>query len=62
MRLIKDISKINKKDLETINNCLIKFDSFLQQTTKQPTDENVALYEHWIDCMCDIQNVIIEEK
>ena len=62
MRFIKDVSDISKSDLEIINDCLVKFDHFLQQATKNPTDENVLIYEHWIDCMYDIQKIIIKEK
>lgn len=62
MRFIKDVSDISKSDLEIINDCLVKFDYFLQQVTKNPTDENVLIYEHWIDCMYDIQKIIIKEK
>ena len=62
MRFIKDVSDISKSDLEIINDCLVKFDYFLQQATKNPADENVSIYEHWIDCMYDIQKIIIKEK
>ena len=62
MRFIKDVSDISKSDLEIINDCLVKFDYFLQQATKNPTDENVSIYEDWIDCMYDIQKIIIKEK
>ena len=62
MKFIKDVSSISKEDLENINDCLVKFDYFLQQATRPATDENIAIYEHWIDCMYDIQKVIVEEE
>lgn len=45
-----------------INNCLIKFDGYLQRVLKKPTDENVALYENWVECMGDIQDIIKEDE
>lgn len=62
MRQIKDISKISKADLEKINESLVKLDYFLQSELRQATDKNVRIYEHWVDCMYDIQKIIVEEK
>ena len=62
MRQIKDISEISKADLEKINENLVKFDYFLQSELRQATDKNVRIYENWIDCMYDIQKIIVEEK
>lgn len=62
MRQIKDISEISKADLEKINENLVKFDYFLQRELRQATDKNVRIYEHWVDCMYDIQKIIVEEK
>lgn len=62
MRYIKDIKDVRQKDLEKINNSLAQFDKFIQQITRAETDEHVSIYEHWIDCMYDIQNIIVEER
>lgn len=62
MKKIRNVKEITESDLIKINNCLVKFDRYLQNVTKQPTNENIALYEHWIDCMGDIKDVIITEK
>ena len=61
MRQMKDVDKINQNDLQKIHNVLVKFDSNITSATKQPTDENIGLYEHWIDCMGDIEIIIVVE-
>lgn len=45
-----------------IINCIRKFDSYVRDVTRNSTDENVALFEHWIDCMGEIQDIIFEKK
>ena len=62
MRQTKDISEIGKEDLAKINESLVKFDYFLQRELRPATDKNVGIYEHWVDCMYDIQKIIVEEK
>lgn len=62
MRQIKNIDKISENDLQEIYNALVKFDNYIASVTKQPTDENIGLYEHWVDCMGDIEEIIITEK
>lgn len=60
MKYIKE--NVTKDDLTKINNTLIRFDKFIQGETRTPTDEYIGIYEHWIDCMYDIQKVIIKEE
>lgn len=43
-------------------NAIVKFDNYILSATRKPTDENIGLYEHWIDCMYDIEKIIITEK
>lgn len=57
----KNNNKITKEDLIKINDCLVKFDSYLRDVARQPTDKNVAMYEHWVDCMGDIRDTIAIE-
>ena len=45
-----------------IINCIRKFDSYVRDITRIPTDENVALFEHWIDCIGEIQDIIYEKN
>lgn len=52
-----DNFKINE-----INNILKKFDSFITSFTRTSTDENVGLYERWIDCRYDIEEIIKRYK
>lgn len=61
MRRFKNVNEITEEDLQTINNCLMKFDKYLRDAARKPTDENVALYEHWIDCSGDIEDTILME-
>lgn len=62
MRKIRNINEITETDLMNIKNSLIKFDEYLRDFAIKPTDKNVALYEHWIDCMGDIEDIIITER
>lgn len=61
MRRFKNVNEITEENLQTINNCLVKFDKYLRDVTKMPIDENVALYEHWVDCSGDIEDMILVE-
>lgn len=58
----KNVKDIKQEDLEKINNSLVQFDKFIERITRVATDEHINIYEHWIDCMYDIQNIIVEEK
>lgn len=60
MKKVRNVKEITESDLIKINNCLVKFDSYLQNVAKQPTNENIALYEHWIDCMGDIEDLTLQ--
>lgn len=51
--------EITKKDIEEIYKALTKFESYISYITRKPTDENIGLYEHWIDCRYDIEKLII---
>lgn len=62
MRKIKNVNEIAKDDLKTIHKCLVKFDKYISSVTRQPTDRNIGLYEHWIDCMGDIERIILTEN
>ena len=62
MRKIRNINEITETDLMNIKNSLIKFDEYLRDFAIKSTDKNVALYEHWIDCMGDIEDIIITER
>ena len=48
----------NSDENKRIIDCIRKFDSYVRNMTKISTDENVALFEHWIDCMGEIQDII----
>lgn len=62
MGKIRNVNEITEDDLIKINNCLVRFESYLQDVTRQPTDKNIALYEHWVDCRVDIEDIIITKK
>ena len=62
MKRFKNNSQITTEDLMKINDYLVKFDKYLRDVTRKPTDGNIALYENWIDCMYDIENLIVTEK
>lgn len=40
---MNSVSKIDKSDLESVNDYLIKFDTYVQQTTK-----NITIYENFL--------------
>lgn len=61
MRKIKNVNELAQNDLEAIYNCLVRFNNYLQNVTKEPTDRNVILYENWIDCMGGIEDKIMTE-
>lgn len=62
MKEFRNTDEITKEDLEKMYNTIVKFDNYISSATRKPTDENIGLYEHWIDCMYDIQKVIIKEE
>ena len=49
---------IDADELNVIKEKLRIFDSFISTVTRQCTDEHQAIYEHWIDCRYDIENII----
>ena len=49
---------IDADELNIIKEKLRVFDSFISTMTRQCTDEHIAMYEHWIDCRYDIENII----
>lgn len=59
MKEFRNTNEITKEDLEKMYNAIVKFDNYISSTTRKPTDENIELYEHWIDCRYDIENLII---
>lgn len=62
MKKFRNADELTNEDLEKMYNALVKFDNYISSATRKPTDENVGLYEHWIDCMYDIEKVIVTEK
>lgn len=50
------------EQLNEIIGMLNKYDRYLQSELREPTDKNVALYEHWIDCAYDVEKKIKEIK
>ena len=58
----RNTDKITKEDLEKMYNALVKFDNYISSATRMPTDENIGLYEHWIDCRYDIEDLIVTER
>ena len=61
MKSFRNANEITNKDLEKMYSTIVKFDNYISSATRQPTDENIGLYEHWIDCMGDIEKIIITE-
>lgn len=61
MGKMKSVNSIIEEDCKKINDCLLKFDGYIRNVTRQPSDENVALYEHWVECMGDIEGLITED-
>ena len=45
-----------------ICNSLRKFDTILTSFTRVPTDENIGLYENWVDCRYEIEKIVKEYK
>lgn len=58
----RNTDEITKEDLEKMYNAIVKFDNYISSATRKPTDENIGLYEHWIDCRYDIENLIVSER
>lgn len=58
MKYIKE--NISKDELLKVNEALVAFNRFLM--SQPETKENIGIYEHWLDCMDDIQNIIITEN
>ena len=50
MKEFRNTDEITKEDLEKMYNAIVKFDNYISSATRKPTDENIGLYEHWIDC------------
>ena len=62
MKEFRSTDEITKEDLEKMYNAIAKFDNYISSATRKPTDENIGLYEHWIDCRYDIENLIVTER
>lgn len=62
MKEFRNTDEITKEDFEKIYNAIVKFDNYISSATRKPTDENIGLYEHWIDCKYDIENLIVTER
>lgn len=58
----RNTNEITKEDLEKMYNAIVKFDNYISSATRKPTDKNIGLYEHWIDCRYDIENLIVFER
>lgn len=58
----RSTDEITKEDLEKMYNAIAKFDNYISSATRKPTDENIGLYEHWIDCRYDIENLIVTDR
>lgn len=58
----RNTDEITKEDLEKMYNAIVKFDNYISSATRKPTDENIGLYEHWIDCRYDMENLIVTER
>lgn len=62
VKKFRSTDEITKEDLEKMYNAIVKFDNYISSATRKPTDKNIGLYEHWIDCRYDIENLIVTEK
>lgn len=62
IKMYRNVKDVKQEDLKKINNSLVQFDRFIQRITRIATDEHISIYEHWMDCMYDIQKLIVEEK
>lgn len=58
----RSTDEITKEDLEKMYNAIVKFDNYISSATRKPTAKNIGLYEHWIDCRYDIENLIVTER
>ena len=43
---------------KVIESAINKFNNYITNNTKQATDENVALYEHWLDCLYSVKDAL----
>lgn len=43
------------EELAKIREILNEYDRFIALEVGEPTDKNIALYEHWIDCKSDVE-------
>ena len=62
MKEFRNTDEITKEDLEKMYNAIVKFDNYISLVTRKPTDENIELYENWIDCRYDIEKLIVTER
>lgn len=62
VKKFRSTDEITKEDLEKMYNAIAKFDNYISSATRKPTDENIGLYEHWIDCRYDIENLIVTDR
>ena len=58
----RNTDEITKEDLEKMYNAIVKFDNYISLAARKSTDENIELYEHWIDCRYDIEKLIVTER
>lgn len=61
MKEFRNTDEITKEDFEKMYNAIVKFDNYISSATRTP-DENIELYEHWIDCRYDIEKLIVTER
>ena len=62
MKEFRHTEEITKEDLEKMYNAIVKFDNYISSVTRNPTDENIGLYEYWIDCRYDIENLVVKRS
>lgn len=43
---------------KVIKSAINEFNSYITSKTTQATDENVALYEHWLDCLYSVKDAL----
>lgn len=60
MKEFRSTDEITKEDFEKMYNAIVKFDNYISSVTRKLTDENIGLYEHWIDCRYDIEKLIVK--
>lgn len=51
-------SELLKDKLSKINDVLVESDRIISEITRTPTDEHVNIYENWVSCMGEIQDII----